>query len=145
MGYHFLLQGIFLTQGLNPSLLLSWRIFFFKPLSHLGSPALVYSYTIYGHTHIVHLHVPAMCISGAYANPLGHFEGLRPHLSSFSCWQVAHTWSVPSDSRLCVDYRASVGRRAGGKVVVVAGASASLFFERAGFTLSLWREFGSFC
>jgi len=124
---------------------LAGGFFLFKPLSHLGSPALVYTCTIYGHTDIVHLRVPAMCISGAYANPLGHFEGLRPHLSSFSCWQVAHTWSVPSHSLLCVDYRASVGRRAGGKVVVVAGASASLFFERAGFTLSLWREFGSFC
>ena len=36
MGYHFLLQGIFLTQGLNPSLL-HWQEDS-SPLSHLGSP-----------------------------------------------------------------------------------------------------------
>ena len=41
-GCHFLLQGIFLTQGLNLSLLclLHWQVdflFFFKPVSHLGS------------------------------------------------------------------------------------------------------------
>ena len=35
MGCHFLLQGIFLTQGLNPSLL-HWRLDFL-PLSHPGS------------------------------------------------------------------------------------------------------------
>ena len=36
MGCHFLLQGIFLTQGLNPHLLhCKWILL---PLSHLGSP-----------------------------------------------------------------------------------------------------------
>ena len=69
--------------------------FFFKnDWATRGSPAHVYRCTIYGHTHIVHLHVPAMCISGAFANPLGHFEQIRPHLSSFPYWQVAHTWST---------------------------------------------------
>ena len=39
MGYHFLLQGIFLTQGLNPNLLclLYWQVDSL-PLSHLGDP-----------------------------------------------------------------------------------------------------------
>ena len=39
VGFHCLLQGIFLTQGLNPSLLrpLHWQADFL-PLSHLGSP-----------------------------------------------------------------------------------------------------------
>ena len=38
VGYHFLLQGIFLTQGLNPHLLhlLHWQADS-SPLSHLGS------------------------------------------------------------------------------------------------------------
>ena len=36
MSYHFLFQGIFLTQGLNPSLL-HWKADSL-PLSHLGSP-----------------------------------------------------------------------------------------------------------
>ena len=38
MGCHFLLQGIFLTQGLNPCLLF-WQVDSL-PLSHLGSPVL---------------------------------------------------------------------------------------------------------
>ena len=39
MGYHFLHQGIFLTQGLNPNLLclLHWQADSL-PLSHLGNP-----------------------------------------------------------------------------------------------------------
>ena len=39
MGYQFLLQGIFLAQGLNPSHphLLQWQVDSL-PLSHLGSP-----------------------------------------------------------------------------------------------------------
>ena len=44
-GCHFLLQGIFLTQGLNLRLfrllLCRWIFFFFKLLSHLGSPAML--------------------------------------------------------------------------------------------------------
>ena len=36
VGYHFLLQGIFLTQGLN-LYLLHWQVDSL-PLSHLGSP-----------------------------------------------------------------------------------------------------------
>ena len=38
-GYHFLLQGIFLTQGLNPCLpcLMHWQVDSL-PLSHLGIP-----------------------------------------------------------------------------------------------------------
>ena len=36
VGYHFLLQGIFLTQGSNPRLL-HWQADSL-PLSHLGSP-----------------------------------------------------------------------------------------------------------
>ena len=39
MGCHFLLQGIFLTQGLNPCLL-PWQADSL-PLSHLGSPVKV--------------------------------------------------------------------------------------------------------
>ena len=39
MGCHFLLQGIFLTQGLNPHLL-PWQADSL-PLSHLGSPVKV--------------------------------------------------------------------------------------------------------
>ena len=39
VGYHFLLQGIFLTQESNPHLLqfLHWQVNSF-PLNHLGSP-----------------------------------------------------------------------------------------------------------
>ena len=36
MGYHFLLQGIFLTQGLNPGLLHCRQILY--QLSYEGSP-----------------------------------------------------------------------------------------------------------
>ena len=46
VGCHFFLQGIFLTQGLSPSLLhlLHWQVEF-SPLSHQGSPVqLVYSF-----------------------------------------------------------------------------------------------------
>ena len=41
MGCHFLLQGIFLTQGSNPHLLLlvHWQVDYL-PLCHLGSPIL---------------------------------------------------------------------------------------------------------
>ena len=39
VGCHFLLQGIFLTQGLNPSLL-QWQVDSL-PLSHLGSLCIV--------------------------------------------------------------------------------------------------------
>ena len=45
MGYHFLLQGIFLTQGLNPCLL-HWQADFL-PLSHQGSPLLSLTRVIY--------------------------------------------------------------------------------------------------
>ena len=38
VSYHFLLQGIILTQGLNPGLLPCRRILY--PLSHQGSPIL---------------------------------------------------------------------------------------------------------
>ena len=44
VGYHFLLQGIFLTQGLNPCLL-HWHADSL-PLSHQGSPNPI-------HTHIL--------------------------------------------------------------------------------------------
>ena len=37
MGCHFLLQGIFLTQGSN-TCLLHWQVAFFLPLSHQGKP-----------------------------------------------------------------------------------------------------------
>ena len=40
MGYHFLLQGIFLIQGLNPGLLHCRQILYC--LGHQGSPKLVY-------------------------------------------------------------------------------------------------------
>ena len=42
VGFHFLLQGIFLTQGLNLGLL-HWQEDSL-PLSHLGSPLAAYSY-----------------------------------------------------------------------------------------------------
>ena len=41
MGCHFLLQGIFPSQGLNLRLLLWQEDFFFLPLSHLGTPDLL--------------------------------------------------------------------------------------------------------
>ena len=46
-GYHFLLQGIFLTQGSNPRLwhLLHWQAESL-PLSHLGSPNLTEFYVM---------------------------------------------------------------------------------------------------
>ena len=48
---HFLLQEIFLTQGLNPHLL-HWQVGFL-PLSHLESPIYIYTHTyIHTHTHI---------------------------------------------------------------------------------------------
>ena len=38
MGSHFLLQGVFLTQGLNPHLLhLNWQVNYL-PLNHWKSP-----------------------------------------------------------------------------------------------------------
>ena len=50
VGFHALLQGIFLTQGLNMCFLHCWWILY--PLSQLGSQILVYSTTkniyIYG-------------------------------------------------------------------------------------------------
>ena len=108
-------------------------------------PTLPMCIYVYGHTHIVYIHVHAMCLSGAYANPLGYFEGLRPHLNSFSCWQVVHAWSVPTRSWPYVDYKARVGRRAHGKEggsgsgVSVLWVFFFCFSERAGFMLSLWR------
>ena len=45
MGYHFLLQGIFLTHGLNPCLL-HWQADSL-PLSHQGSPLLSLTRIIY--------------------------------------------------------------------------------------------------
>ena len=50
-GCHFLLQGIFLTQGLNSSLPHCWQILYY--LSYQGSSVCVY---IYGHTHLFKLH-----------------------------------------------------------------------------------------
>ena len=46
MGCRFIIQGIFLTQGSNPSLLnlLHWRVDTL-PLSHLGSPSIFLSTT----------------------------------------------------------------------------------------------------
>ena len=46
VGSHFLLQGIFLTQGSNPSPLL-WQVDSL-PMSHLGSPARSRPYTEQG-------------------------------------------------------------------------------------------------
>ena len=43
VGCHFLLQGIFLTQGVNPHLL-DWQVDSL-PLSHQGSPSLEYFIT----------------------------------------------------------------------------------------------------
>ena len=63
VGCYFLLQGIFLTQGLNPSLL-HWQVDSL-PLSHQGTPVCVYTYithlfihwSVHGHflfiTHIL--------------------------------------------------------------------------------------------
>ena len=50
-GCHFLLQGIFPTQGLNSSLPHCWQILYY--LSYQGSSVCVY---IYGHTHLFKLH-----------------------------------------------------------------------------------------
>ena len=49
-GYHFLLEGISPSHRLNPHLLLGRQIFFFffKPLSHLGSPSDVNSCWYFG-------------------------------------------------------------------------------------------------
>ena len=47
VGSYFLLQGIFLTQGLNPCLL-HWQVDSL-PLSHLGSPAVLYTYMHFIH------------------------------------------------------------------------------------------------
>ena len=46
MGCRFILQGIFLTQGSNPSLLslLHWQAYTL-PLSHLGSPSILLNTT----------------------------------------------------------------------------------------------------
>ena len=48
VGCHFLLQGIFLTQGLNLPLLglLHWQVDFFLLLCHLGSPVKYMQFTV---------------------------------------------------------------------------------------------------
>ena len=51
VGKHFLLQGIFLTQGSNLHLLLGRRILYH--LSYQGSPLYVYYYT-HANTHIIY-------------------------------------------------------------------------------------------
>ena len=48
VGYHFLLQGIFLTQGSNLHLLHSQADSL--PLSHQGSPIYVYMYVCVSHS-----------------------------------------------------------------------------------------------
>ena len=50
MGCHFLLQGIFLTQGSNPNLLqfLHWQVDSL-PLSHLGRPKASINISYYHH------------------------------------------------------------------------------------------------
>ena len=45
MGCHFLLQGIFLTQGLNPCLL-HWQVDS-SPLSHQGRPQFCFYFLFY--------------------------------------------------------------------------------------------------
>ena len=53
VGCHFLLQGIFLTQGLNPHLL-HWQVDSL-PLHHLGSPkrSLVFSILLYSSVYLL--------------------------------------------------------------------------------------------
>ena len=54
VGCHFLLQGIFPTQGSSPSLL-HWQVNFFLPLSHLEAP--------FSHLHGKKFHEKFMCLS----------------------------------------------------------------------------------
>ena len=51
LGCHFLLQGIFLTQGLKLHLLYWQADFFFLPLNHLGNP--IYKHTFEKSSHYI--------------------------------------------------------------------------------------------
>ena len=63
VGCHFLLQGIFHTQGLNPGLL-HWRQMLY-PLSHQRS-YLIYKMEPFYNLHILGLYVYLMCILKAH-------------------------------------------------------------------------------
>ena len=60
VGCHFLLQGIFLTQGSNPGVL-HWQVDSL-PLSHLGSPCLVTKDTQTVQSHQVGVILPLGCV-----------------------------------------------------------------------------------
>ena len=97
---HFLLQGIFLTQGLDPGLLYSGRVLY--PLSHQESPSL-FTYSPFP-SRLVLLHVllvifsrkhtdnsPRRLVTSHLPHPLAHKTLLSHHQGMNSdLWASSH-------------------------------------------------------
>ena len=92
MGYHFLLQWIFPTQGSNPCLLclLNWHVDSL-PLNHLGSPPSVPKHYLFplqpGHSSTSRRHLHLLLIQALLAD---YWEITEMILSSSTCsWVFA--------------------------------------------------------
>ena len=95
-GCHFLLQGIFPTQGSNPHLLrlLHWQADSL-PLSHLGSPVSIwYTWAILTQRRGKHNQLDSLCIILCKWNKTKHIQTPpKGHWVKFSC--EINTYSCP--------------------------------------------------
>ena len=80
VGCHFLLQGIFLTQGSNPCLwhLLHWQANSL-PLSHLGSPVVCICQSQSPNSSHQPHHVQSLCLCLYFCFAIKHAITLNPH------------------------------------------------------------------
>ena len=79
VGCHFLLQGLFPTQGSNPCLL-HWQVNSL-PLSHRGSPCVLSHTCIYAHSCV--LFVYSLCVSLSYRQCLRYTDGFESLTTDF--------------------------------------------------------------
>ena len=106
MGWHFFLQGIFLTQGLNPCpvCLLHWQVDSL-PLCHLGSPC-VYSFPVNRFISTIFLDSAYICISIGCLFFCFWLTSFLVHLPQFNWFKIAPVFSW------VIVHRNSWGRRA---------------------------------
>ena len=107
MGSHVLLQGIFLTQGLNPGLL-QWQADSL-PLSHLGSPC---SYMHFVNTTCHHYQAGYPPWSSGY-RPCRIWDILRVPLSESS--SVLLYCHINQTSLFCLRFKLLMGKEIEGK------------------------------
>ena len=82
MGCHFLLQGIFLTQGSNPHLL-HWQAGSL-PLSHQGSPHLMFTTVLYVTSLVAQTVKHLSTMQETWVRSLGREDSLEKEMATHS-------------------------------------------------------------